>query len=83
MSDFRLIARVGVPALLTGVIAVAGVMVGPTGAVQAARVDGGKGPQLLIGRDDHRTENPAIQAGAAENQSLNRTDIIEGGRATT
>ena len=28
MSDFRLIARFGVSALLTGVIAVAGVMVG-------------------------------------------------------
>jgi hypothetical protein len=28
MSDFRLIARVGVPALLAGVIAVAGVILG-------------------------------------------------------
>jgi RTX calcium-binding nonapeptide repeat (4 copies) len=39
-----------------------------------------KGPQLLIGRDDDRQDNAAIQAGAAANQSLNRTDVLIGGR---
>jgi hypothetical protein len=38
-----------------------------------------RGPQLLIGRDDDRQDNAAIQAGAVANQSLNRTDILEGG----
>jgi len=80
MSDFRLIARFGFPALLTSAIAVAGVMLVPAGPAQAARIDAGKGPQLLIGGDDDRTDNTAIQAGAAANQSLNRTDIIEGGQ---
>jgi hypothetical protein len=47
---------------------------------QAALVDGGKGPQLLIGLDDDNQANTAIQAGAASNQSLNRTDVIEGGQ---
>lgn len=47
---------------------------------QAQFVDGGNGPQLLIGLDDDRQDNPAIQAGAAANQSLNRTDVLIGGR---
>jgi Ca2+-binding RTX toxin-like protein len=36
-------------------------------------------PQLLIGLDDDRQDNAALQAGAAANQSLNRTDILIGG----
>src|SRR6185369_17855367 len=47
---------------------------------QAALIDEGNGPQLLIGRDDDRQDNAAIQAGAAANQSLNRTDVIVGGQ---
>lgn len=35
--------------------------------------------QLLIGRDDDRQDNGAIQGGAAANQSLNRTDVLVGG----
>jgi hypothetical protein len=46
---------------------------------QAAEIEGGKGPQLLIGLDDDTQENTAIQAGAVANQSLNRTDILRGG----
>jgi hypothetical protein len=42
-------------------------------------VEDGKGPQLLIGQDDDRQDNAAIQAGVAANQSLNRTDVILGG----
>jgi hypothetical protein len=45
-----------------------------------AQIDGGKGPQLLIGSDADRQDNAAIQAGAAANQSLNRTDVITGGQ---
>jgi hypothetical protein len=39
----------------------------------------GSGAQLLIGRDDDNSGNAAIQAGAAANQSLDRTDVIDGG----
>ena len=46
----------------------------------AALLDGGKGPQLLVGSDDDRQDNAAIQAGAVANQSLNRTDVILGGQ---
>ena len=37
------------------------------------------GPQVLVGRDDDRQDNAAIQGGAAGNQSLNRTDVLLGG----
>jgi hypothetical protein len=48
-------------------------------SAQAALVGDGHGPQLLIGLDDDRQDNAAIQAGAGANQSLNRTDVLEGG----
>ena len=47
---------------------------------QAALADGGKGPQLLIGLDDDRQDNSAIQGAAVANQSLNRTDVLTGGQ---
>jgi hypothetical protein len=47
--------------------------------MRAALIDDGAGSQLLIGADDDRQDNTAIQAGAATNQSLNRTDVIVGG----
>jgi hemolysin type calcium-binding protein len=55
-----------------------GVMLSAAQPAPGGRPDG-KGPQLLIGRDDDTVDNAAIQAGAAANQSLNRTDVIEGG----
>ena len=80
MSNVRMIRRLGLPALSGGMlIAVLGVVLGPAHPIQAALIDGGKGPQLLIGRDDDNTGNAGIQAGAAANQSLDRTDVIEGG----
>jgi RTX calcium-binding nonapeptide repeat (4 copies) len=48
-------------------------------STQAALVEDGHGPQLLIGQDDDRQDNVAIQGGAGPNQSLNRTDVMEGG----
>jgi hypothetical protein len=81
MSHLRSISRFGLPTLSASVLAaMIGVVPGPAHSIQAARLDGGKGPQLLIGRDDDKIENVAIQAGAATNQSLDRTDVIEGGQ---
>jgi len=81
MSNLRLISRFGLPALSASLlVALLGVVLGPAHPTQAAVVDGGKGPQLLIGRDDDNILNADIQAGAAANQSLDRTDIIEGGQ---
>jgi hypothetical protein len=78
MSNLRLISRFGLPALSCGVL-VALLGVGPAHPIEAALIEGGKGPQLLIGRDDDNPDNVGIQAGALANQSLDRTDIIEGG----
>src|SRR5262245_2886938 len=47
---------------------------------QAALIEGGKGPQILIGLDDDRQDNTAVQGAAAANQSLNRTDVLTGGQ---
>jgi hypothetical protein len=75
-----LMSRFGVSTLAAIVpVAFLGVVFSPGQPTQAAVVDGGKAPQLLIGRDDDNIDNAAIQAGAAANQSLNRTDVIEGG----
>jgi hypothetical protein len=74
-------SRYGVSTLSAGLLAgFVGVILGPAYPTQAALVEGGKGPQLIIGLDDDRQDNAAIQAGAAANQSLNRTDILEGGQ---
>jgi len=51
-----------------------GLVLGSAHPTQAAVVEGGKGPQLLIGLDDDNQGNLLIQAGAAANQSLNRTN---------
>jgi hypothetical protein len=80
MSHMKSISRFGLPALCGGaLVAFVGVVPGPARPVQAAFVEQGKGPQLLIGRDDDNTGNPDIQPVGAANQSLDRTDIIEGG----
>ena len=82
MCNVRMISRVGVPALSGGVlVALLSVALGPARPIQAALIDGGKGPQLLIGRDDDNTGNAGIQAGVSANQSLDRTDVIQGGPA--
>ncbi len=60
-------------------VALLGLILGSAHPTQAALVDGGKGAQLLIGFDDDTQANALVQAGAAANQSLNRTDILDGG----
>jgi RTX calcium-binding nonapeptide repeat (4 copies) len=69
-------SAIGLSALSASLVVL---LLGPAHHTQAALVEGGKGPQLLIGRDDDNTDNVDIQAGAPANQSLNRTDIIDGG----
>ena len=80
MNYSRYIARFGVSALSAGLAAVLLTVALGIHPTEAALIEGGKGPQLLIGLDDDRQDNTAIQAGAGANQSLNRTDILEGGQ---
>ena len=73
--------RLGVSVVSMGVtVAVLVAVLARAYPTHAAFIDGGNGAQLLIGADDDRQDNPAIQAGALANQSLNRTDVIVGGR---
>jgi len=74
------ISQFGLTAVAAGLaIALVGPLSGSTHARQAALAEGDRGPQLLIGSDDDRQDNVAVQAGAAANQSLNRTDVLRGG----
>ena len=73
-------SRFGLSTLAAGLlVALVGVLLGPAHQTQAALLEGRKGAQLLIGSDDDRQDNAAIQAGAVANQSLNRADVISGG----
>jgi hypothetical protein len=80
MSQLKCLSRSGLSALSAGLLlGVLGLMLGPAQLTQAALVEGGRGPQLLIGSDEDNQANAAIQSGAVANQSLNRTDVIDGG----
>ena len=80
MKNTRVISRVGVSTVAAGVsIGILSVLLGAAHPTRAKLLGAGKGPQLLIGSDDDRQDNAAIQAGAAANQSLNRTDVISAG----
>jgi len=59
-------------------VALAGALLISSHPMQALG-ENGKLAQLLIGRDDDNAGNLAIQSGAAANQSLNRTDVLQGG----
>ena len=80
MPNANFISRFVFSTLAAGLaIAFLSLLSGPIHPAQAALVEADNGPQLLIGADDDRQDNVAIQAGAAANQSLNRTDILRGG----
>ncbi len=81
MKNVRMTSRFRLSTLSTALlVALLGVAVGLTHPSQAAFVEDDKGPQLLIGLDDDDQTNTLLQAGAAANQSLNRADVLEGGR---
>jgi hypothetical protein len=81
MRQMRSIVRVGAPAVACGfAVAALSLVAGSASSTHAALIETGKGPQVLIGTDDDNTANIAIQpAGVAANQSLNNTDVLEGG----
>jgi Ca2+-binding RTX toxin-like protein len=80
MNYLRFICRRGLPALSGGLlVALVSVVLWPAASSQAAVIAGGRGPQLLIGEDDDNITNVKIQADATADQSLNRTDIVDGG----
>jgi len=80
MNQLRSISRFRLSALVAGVATALIVVMLQAHITQASLAEGDKGPQLLIGSDADRQDNAAIQAGAAANQSLNRTDVLIGGK---
>ncbi len=76
MNQLRKISRVGIPTLFAVLLALFGVVPSRT---NAALIEDSRGPQLIIGADDDRQDNAAVQSGAVANQSLNRTDVLLGG----
>jgi hypothetical protein len=79
MNRFQLFSRPGVLRRGAPLLASVGLIMSSAYPIQAAEVDGGKGPQLLIGLDDDNQANTEIQADAVANQSLDRADIVSGG----
>ena len=81
MRQMKAVVRIAVPVMSLAVLPLLlTAMLGSPTPTQAAFIDGGKGPQVLIGTDNDNVANPAIQpAGVAANQSLNNTDVLEGG----
>ena len=81
MSQLKFGSGFGLSAVSAGVlVALLGLIFGAAQTTQAALLEGGNGPQLLIGADDDNQANTLIQADAVANQSLNRTDVLDGGR---
>jgi hypothetical protein len=80
MRQLKSVSGSRLSALSAGLLLVLlGLVLGPARPTQAAFVEGGRAPQLLIGLDDDNQANALIQAGAVANQSLNRTDVLDGG----
>ena len=80
MSQLKFGSRSSLSAISAGaLVALVGFTLSAPISTQAALLDIGKGPQLLIGLDDDNQANALIQAGAVANQSLNRTDVLDGG----
>lgn len=77
LRRLRLITRTPLAAFLGGVF-LSGLL-GSVQPLQAAFIEGGSGPDVVIGQDDDNLNNPTIQPpGVPANQSLNNTDILEG-----
>jgi len=79
MNRLQSASRFGFSALSAFTIALAAIAIGQAYPTHAAPADPDKSAQLIIGRDDDVSTNLLIQAGAAANQSLDRTDVLDGG----
>jgi len=80
MNQSQSVYRLTLSALSAVVVASTVVAVGQALPEQGqGRGEIRKSGQLIIGRDDDNQANVLIQAGAVANQSLNRTDVLEGG----
>ena len=74
--------RIGAPALSMAAVALLlFTLPGATRSLQAAFIKAAEKAGVLIGADDDNLANPDIQPpGVVANQSLNNTDVLEGGK---
>jgi hypothetical protein len=79
MNRSQSVSVFGLSALSVFSLALAALAIGSSYPTQAASAQGQKSGELIIGGDDDTSANVLIQAGAAANQSLNRTDVLDGG----
>ena len=79
MSQLKCTSPPFLSALSVGLLLAMLALMLPARPTRAALADIDHGPQLLIGRDDDNQTNALIQADAVANQSLNRTDVLDGG----
>lgn len=80
MIPKKFVPRFGLSAVAAGLLlAPLSLFLAPAHTTQAAVIDGDKRPQLLIGLDDDTKTNVLVQAGATADQSLSRTDVLDGG----
>jgi hypothetical protein len=79
MSRSQSASLFGLSALSIFSLALAALAIGQSYPTQAAPAQAEKSGELIIGGDDDTSANVLIQAGAAANQSLNRTDVLDGG----
>ena len=79
MNRSQSVVRFGLFAFTGLSVALAAVAVGLAYPTQGRHASAEKSGQLIIGGDDDTSANVLIQAGAAANQSLNRTDVLDGG----
>jgi hypothetical protein len=82
MRQMKAVVRIGVPVVSVGVLPLLlTALLGSPSPTQAAFIKGGQAPQVLIGTDEDNVTNPASQPpGVLANQSLNNTDVLEGGK---
>ena len=79
MNRSQSVSSFGIYALIGVSVALAAVAINLSYPMQAAQGESQRSGELIIGRDDDNSANVLIQAGAAANQSLNRTDVLDGG----
>lgn len=82
MREVQSVLRFGIPVLtVAGLTMILSGVPGSPVRTQAALIEGGKSAQVLIGSDDDNLANVVIQpANVAANQSLNNTDVLQGGQ---
>src|SRR5262245_8603766 len=74
------LSKIGIPTLFAVLLALLGAVPSQINAAQDGQGNqDGHGSQLIIGADDDRQDNAAVQAGAGADQSLKRTDVLLGG----